>query len=223
MPFYVRQIDYVVLTHPHADHLNGLIEVLKRYQVGCVYLTGVKYSSAAYQKFLEVLAEQNIPIVIADSSKDFQLDQVSFDIVYPLKSLQSRVLENANDGSVAMRVIFGKTELMLSGDLGISVEDSMIASGEVLQADIFKAAHHGSAGSNSWEFLRAVGPELVVISVGLNNSYHHPAPAALQRFSGVGAGIFRTDKDGMVEVESAGAAEFFVKKAGKTFRVKDEE
>ncbi len=197
LPFWINRIDYLVLTHPHADHVNGLVDVIRKYQISGVILSGAEYHNAAYKTLLEEVSGE---VMIVDGNWDFALGEVVFDLIYPDTSLLGVAFENINDSSVVMRVIYGDLSIFLSGDL----EDEAVLEGYALLADVMKAGHHGSRTSNSAKLLEAIQPGTVIISSGVDNQFGHPASETLQRFESFGLEIWRTDLQGTIEVSSDG-------------------
>ena len=224
MPFYERQIDVVVLTHPHADHVNGLVEVLKRYNVGTVLISGVSYSYSGYAAFLQQVAARRIPVVYAGATMAgrgpgaaggdargvvgraavYLLGSVTLDMLYPFESEQGRDFLNQNNSSIVFRLLYGKRSFYFSGDLEMEEETKLVASPLDLHADFLKAPHHGSKTSDTQAFLDRVKPQYAAISCGVNNKFHHPHPSTIQHFQERGINIFRTDLDGIIEAISDG-------------------
>ncbi len=219
MPFYERTIDVVVLSHPHADHVDGLVEVLKRYHVGAVVMSGVKYNYSGYTAFVEEVAVRHIPVVYAGArfagsaslsggetgvSADYRLGSVTLDMLFPFESEQGRSFENQNNGSVVLRVLYGRRAFYFSGDLEVEGEEKLVASGLDLRADFYKAGHHGSRTAGSVPLLDRVQPEYAAISCGVDNKFKHPHPITLEHFQERGMKIFRTDLDGIIEAVSDG-------------------
>lgn len=201
MPFYERRVELVINSHPHADHLNGLVEVLARYEVDNLWITGVKYNYAGYQKMLEEAAEGGTRVIYT-SAKDGSIGKVGFDLIYPLRSLQGEGMENVNNSSIVFRLIYAGRRIFFSGDLEEQKEAELVrADGLNLEADILKAGHHGSKTSNTEDFVRRIGPDYAVISCGVENKFKHPFPGTLERFGRLGLTVYRTDLDGTVEVE----------------------
>ena len=202
LPFYDRELDLVILTHPHADHLDGLLPVLARYNVKKVLITGVVHTSSNYIKFLETLKAKSIPVEVAIAGKRFRFGEASIEILWPNKDLSGeRVSGGANesgglnDTSVVAMLEYKKIRFLLTGDAGFDVETRLIASQNnvetqnfaSLRADVLKVGHHGSAYASSAEFLAAVGPEYAVASAGKNNRYGHPSRRMLRRLERAGA------------------------------------
>lgn len=199
MPFFDKQIDLVILTHPHADHVSGLIEVLKRYHVDNILITGVDYGSPEYSEFLKEISTRNVRVFLAESKTDFKFGEVFVDILYPEKQLISEQFDNPNNSSIAMMVKFRDKKILLTGDLELEGEAGLIRTGARLKANIFKAGHHGSRTSSSLNLLKLVRPKIVVIQSGKENSYGHPHEETLNNLSKLGIKVYRNDQAGRVE------------------------
>lgn len=199
LPFWGGGIDYMVLTHPDRDHIEGLIPVLKRYPVRHVLFTGVYKKDYFSREFLRLIKEKNIPMILARQDGDIKLeDGVILDVLFPFTPL-IRQVEVANNLSLISKLIYGENEILLTGD-GEEPEEKVLLEHKVnLQSDILKSPHHGSKTSSSENFLEAIHPQIVAISVGLNNSYHHPHPSTLKRYKEHQLTILRTDLDGRIE------------------------
>lgn len=204
LPFWERKIDLIVLSHPHEDHLAGLIPILGRYQIGGVMITGVMSTNTSYGYFLEMVTEKNIPLILVEQAQTIAFDDLKLEIVYPQSSFRARRMSNINNSSIVMKVIYKDFEILLTGDAEEEQERELLASGLNLQADILKAGHHGSDTSSTEEFVRAVDPEMVLISNGVGNSYGHPSPRTLKRFERLGIPIRRTDQEGTITIRTDG-------------------
>lgn len=202
MPFYEREIDLVVLSHPHADHLNGLVEVFKRYSVKNLLLTGVKYDYLGYDKLLEVARMNGVKIWLT-GKEDFLLGKTGFDIIYPHGELNNRGMSNVNNSSIVFRLIVGDFKAFFSGDLEMEKEKDLALENFNLQADVLKAGHHGSKTSNTSLFLEKIKPQWVIISCGVGNKFNHPFAGTLERIQQSKATIYRTDLDGTIDVSVA--------------------
>ncbi|MFH2105249.1 MAG: ComEC/Rec2 family competence protein [Parcubacteria group bacterium] len=201
MPFYDRQIELMILTHPHADHLDGLVDILQRYEVEQVLYAGVEYKSAAYDEWQKLIASKNISTKIAQSGQTVKLGEAKIDILFPDHDMKEKTIKNLNNSSVIGRLNFGQHSFLLTGDAEQEVEKSLLDQfpSDMLKSDVFKAGHHGSDTSNTKDFLATVKPEIAVISVGEDNKYKHPANSTLQTFDELGIKLFRTDQDGDIE------------------------
>jgi competence protein ComEC len=207
MPFWDKEIDLVILTHPDSDHVTGLIDVLQKYKVDDILWTGIKINTATYQKWLTVLAEQQkmgAKIIIAQSNEEIKAGNVLINILNPINSLAGKYFKDDNDTGVVSRLLYGKISFLFSADITSKEEQQLVDSKSDLQSNVLKVAHHGSKYSTSDIFLAAVEPQIAVISDGKNNSYGFPTADVLQRLQEFGIKIFRTDQDGDVEFVSDG-------------------
>lgn len=200
IPFFDRSIDLVVLTHPHADHVDGLVEVLKRYKVQNVLHTGVNYKNSSYQEFLSEIQKQKIKTYIADDKNDFILGDVKIDVIYPFEIISGKSFKNINNASIAVIISHKTQKILLTGDLEEEVESELIKTDLNLESNILKSPHHGSRTGSSMIFLNRVKPQKVVIQCGQDNSFKHPHPESIRNYhrSSVKE-IYRNDLDGRVE------------------------
>jgi competence protein ComEC len=195
MPFFDREIDVVILTHPDSDHLNGLIDVLKKYKVGGVVDPCLAEPQANYQEFLKLIEEKKINHLCAQAGQRIKLsDDAVLDILFPFESLEGVSLQNTNDSSIVEKLTCGQNKILLTGDAEKKTEDQLINKQVDLSAQILQVGHHGSKTSTSAEFIQAVDPKIAVIQVGKNNRYGHPHQEVLDRLKNIK--IFRTDLDG---------------------------
>ncbi|MCX6746392.1 MAG: ComEC/Rec2 family competence protein [Candidatus Parcubacteria bacterium] len=205
LAFYDKDIDLVVLTHPHTDHVIGLVEILRRYKVKKVLLTEVKNNSPPYLALLEEIKKQNIETDKADGPKDIVLGQdLDLKILYPLNDISQKNFENLNDSSIVAKLIYKNESFLFTGDAGLPVEQDLLASKVDLTANVLKVGHHGSKYSSSQEFLDAIKPQYAVIEVGANNSYGHPHLITVKRLEQDNIKIFRTDLNGTINFTSDG-------------------
>ncbi|MCF7846380.1 MAG: MBL fold metallo-hydrolase [Candidatus Peribacteraceae bacterium] len=201
--FWERQIDLVILTHPDTDHIAGFVEVLKRYKIGQVLLTGVQHETEWYAEILRQIAEQGITTTVANAATDFDLGGgVLLDVFWPEENLAGRFVSDANAASVSAKLIFGTTSAILTGDLDIESEKIILESSPDLHAQILKLGHHGSKTSSSQEFLAAVSPSYAVVSASADNSFGHPSPEVLAKLPD--AKILETSKIGNIRFISDG-------------------
>jgi len=207
MPFWDKTVDFVILSHPEADHMQGLLNILQNYKADYILWTGVKKTAAEYDKWMKVLDYQkNIgaKIIIAESGQEIKAGNVLIDTLYPFESLEGKEMKDtSNDSCVVSKIIFGKNSFLFTGDISSVAEKELVNNNAELQSDVLKVAHHGSKYSTSDLFLEAVKPQVAVIEVG-KNSYGHPTPETLQRLDKFGIKVLRTDKDGDVKFISDG-------------------
>lgn len=203
LPFYDRSIDLVVLTHPEADHINGLIEVLKNYQVEHILYTGVVRDTSAYKEWSRLIREKGIPFTVAQVGQIIYLSpQIKLMVLWPSQDLSGQSLKNNNNASVVAQLVYGQAEFLLTGDIEKETERELAGSGINLASDVLKASHHGSKTSTTQEFLSKASPRVVVICAGRKNPYGHPHPSVLERLKNVK--VYGTYKDGDIEVLSDG-------------------
>lgn len=203
MPFYDRTIDMLVLSHPQADHMFGLLEILKRYRVANVLMTGVNYPTDLYAEFLKLVREEGAHVVFAHAGQTVALGSVELDVLYPLGIIHGTdAVGDVNDTSLAGVVRYGDTSFLFMGDAGLAEEVVLVESGVSLDIDVLKISHHGSRTSTSQLFLEKTTPEIAVVSVGAKNTYGHPNPDTLARLGNIP--LYRTDTQGRVKVVSDG-------------------
>jgi len=225
IPFYERELELVILTHPHADHVDGLVEVLERYRVRNLLLTGVKYDYAGYERLLDVAREGGVKLLYSSDGVDYAIGRSGLDLIYPGTMLRGRGIENVNNSSLVFRLIHGEWRGFFSGDLEEEKEVELLTGRAVsggarapmaesgagepggrapggldLSANLLKAGHHGSKTSNSADLVKAIGPREAIISCGAGNSFNHPAPQTLETFRRAGVTVRRTDLEETIEV-----------------------
>lgn len=200
LPFFSRRIDLLVLSHPNLDHLLSFPEILRRYKVGGILMSGVEDALPRYGEIF-ALAEQNgIPIIAVSAGQSIEVeDNVTMAILWPPKTMPKGFTKNDNDASVVVMLKYKDQRALFTGDIEKPAEETLVRAHADLKADILKVAHHGSKTSNADAFLRAVSPSLAVISVG-KNSYGHPRPEILERLKSMGVETHRTDLEGTIEV-----------------------
>lgn len=203
MSFTNRDIELMILTHPHSDHVTGLVEILERYEIDKILMTGVLHTAPDYLAFLELIKKNNIEVEIIDSPREINIDDVIFQMIYPNESFLNQRVEELNNTSLAFKMVYASTSVMFTGDLEIE-EELLIQSMVQLKSDIYQAGHHGSINANDRGFVEAVAPKYVIISAGADNKFGHPHYRTLNNFERIKAEIFRTDREGDVVFLSDG-------------------
>lgn len=205
MPFYDHDIDMVIVSHPHADHVTGLIDVLNRYEVKSVIEAKEIYDSPQYWAWQDAVAAEGALNVDAMAGKviDFG-DGATLTLLHPFQSVVGTETRTPHNDVVVAMLEYGSFRTLLTGDMEQRVENKLIAISEDLRADILKVGHHGSKTSSSEEFLTIVSPSFGFIQVGRDNQYQLPSPDVLQRLDDFGIKYYRTDIDGDMKVISDG-------------------
>lgn len=194
----IERIDYLVATHPHADHIGGMADVINDFDIGRVYMPDVTTNTKTFESMLDAIEKKNIPVTKATAGVNiFKEDGISADIIAP----NSLTYKEMNNYSAVVRLVYGNTVYLFMGDAETLSEDEITAD---VRADVLKVGHHGSDTSSGENFILRVSPRVAVISVGEGNSYGHPKDEVIDRLRGSGATVFRTDKDGTVVIGSDG-------------------
>lgn len=201
----VRRLDLVVLTHPHEDHVGGLPAVVENFPVGLVLDPGVPHPAPSYLRLLSVVEARRIPYRKARAGVVVDMGAgVTLAVLYPPEPIPQVAGDPVHAGSVVLRLTFGRTAALLTGDIEQPAEAWLLDHGAPLASGILKVAHHGSRTSSSPEFVSRVGPAAAVISVGAGNVFGHPHPVTLETLMRAGAAIYRTDEHGGVRLASDG-------------------
>jgi len=207
MPFWDRSLDLVVMTHPDADHITGLVEVLQRYRVDGWLDNGQASDDIVYTECLVRLEEGAVTRHAVHAGDKLELGSgMAVEVLHPPAEPWPGSRANDNNNSLVLRLTWGEAQFLLTGDIEAEAEHLLVGSSQTLQADVLKVAHHGSGGSTTGEFLTAVDPAYAVLSVGADNRFGHPHPAVLDRLGAVQTlTTLRTDEQGTVEFVTDGA------------------
>ena len=192
-------LDVIVATHVDADHIGGLSGALNYASVGTAYCPETTGTTETFQSFVKYLAQRGKQITGPTAGETFALGGAQIQILGPLHRA-----EDSNDNSIVLKVSFGATSFLFTGDAERAEEQDLLNSGVNLLSTVLKVGHHGSDTSTSYPFLRAVAPQYAVISVGAGNSYGHPTEAVLSRLRDAGVTTFRTDMQGEITAVSDG-------------------
>ena len=203
MPFWDRRVEAVVLSHPHADHLAGLLEVLRRYDVGLVVESGLEHPSALYREWEQKVAEKGVPRLLARAGQELRLDGAGLTVLHPHQD--PRANADPNESSVVLRLELGRVSFLLTGDIGEETEGELLAERAPMEASVLKVAHQGSRTSNSEPFLAQVRPSAAVILASKDNPYGHPSPQVVTRLEGVvGKNLYLTSQVGTITFTTHG-------------------
>ena len=204
MPWYDRSIDVVTATHPDADHIGGLPDVLARYDVATVIRSSVEDSGADQTAFLRAVAsEKNAQVLIAERGQIIDLGEGAYlEILFPDRAVP---LIETNTGSIVARLVYGDTAFMLTGDAPQAIEEYLVSlDGSSLKSDVLKAGHHGSRTSSALPFVGYVAPSYAVFSRGCDNSYGHPHKEVVELFARFAIPTLDTCETGTITFVSDG-------------------
>ncbi len=204
----VRQIDLMVATHPHADHIGGMRKVFDNFRIKQFLDSGQTYGTVTYEKLLRDIQDNKVAYVKALRGQMIELDSgIKIEVLNPDRQLITDIrsggsVQNAN--SVVLRLSYGSFEMLFTGDAEFQTEAQMMESGKPLVADVLKIGHHGSRHATSGKFLESIKPQIAIISSGVNNDYGHPSQFTLDRLKKAGIKTLRTDLQGEIEIFSDG-------------------
>ncbi len=194
----VKRLDYMIISHPHADHIGSMQYILERMEVGRVVMANLPEEQLAttklFDRLLAAIEERGIEVVFAQPGDVLPLGEASFTVLGPLANSYTIL----NNYSLVLRLEYGQRAFLLPGDAEGPAEKDLLASGQNLQADVLWAGHHGSKTSSTKGFLLAVSPVAAFIQCGVNNDYGHPNRELLQRLEETQALCLRTDLDGHI-------------------------
>jgi competence protein ComEC len=199
MPFWDRNLELVVNTHPDADHLAGLVSLLDRFEVERALVSDVEGSSQLFRTWEAELAEARLTPAVGHRGMQLALsDGVTATVLNPGPA--SSGIDEPNNHSIVLRLQYGQISFLLSGDIEQPVEQRLArANGAAMAATVLKSPHHGSKTSSSTRFLEAVSPQIVAVSAGEDNRFGHPSPDVLERYAEHGLPVIRTDQHGTIE------------------------
>jgi len=193
-------LEYIVCTHAHEDHVGGLAGALNYASVDTALCPVTSYDSKAFQSFVSYLDKQSVSITIPTAGDCFTLGSASVQVLGP----ETVVEDDPNNSSIVLRIEYGETSFLFTGDAERAEEQEILDGGYTLKSTVLKVGHHGSGSSTTYPFLREVMPEYAVISVGENNSYGHPTEETISRLRDADVKVFRTDMQGDVICTSDG-------------------
>ena len=185
-----QKLDLMVGTHPHGDHIGGLPYVLDHMPTETVWTSQLPYTNDYVSDFTSAISRNGAEFVQPRPGATFQLGSATIEMIGPL----NLKYEDANNLSLVLRVTYGNTRFLLTGDMEDVAEKELVEAGVDLKADVLKVGHHGSASSTTYQFLRAVAPTYGVISLAAFNEYGHPHRDPLSRLMDADVTIYRTDK-----------------------------
>ena len=198
-----------MLSHPHPDHLLGLIYIINNFHVQQIWKSGLPVDSETFPDWEKAIHLNHIKIhQLSNKSPEKIFNGVRVNILWPpnysAQETNNLSYDEVNDSSLVLKITFGTVSFLIPGDISDDVERQLIKSGVDLRSDVLVVPHHGSGYSSSAEFLKAVACRYAIVSAGKANVFHHPHPSTLQRYKNAGVNIFRTDRDGAVTITTDG-------------------
>ena len=196
-----EKIDYLVATHPHADHIGGMKRIVENFDIGEIYMPKASTNTKTFENLLQAISDKGLSINTAKAGKViYESDDLKIEILAPI----SDTYKDLNNYSAVIRLQYGNNVFLFTGDAEELAEGEMLNaySKSALKADVLKVGHHGSNTASSADFISAVLPKYAVIEVGEDNSYNHPHAEAVDTLNAVGAEILRTDLNGNITIIS---------------------
>lgn len=192
----IKKIDYLIGTHAHEDHIGGMTNIVKSFDIGTVYMPDVSTTTRTYENLLTAISKKGLGLSTCNIGDTFSVGSG----VCTVMNVRNEEQEDLNDTSICLHFVYGQNKFLFMADASESMEKDVTWS----KVDVLKVGHHGSATSSSADFLKQVKPTDAIILCGKNNSYGHPHTEALERLENVGAKIHRTDTLGTILLTSNG-------------------
>lgn len=191
----IEKIDYLIATHPHADHIGSMADVIKNYDIGEIYMPKVTTDTKTYENVLKAVKSKGYTINAAKAGMTvIDSDAIKAEIIAP----NTDKYDDLNNYSIVLRLTYKNRSVLFTGDAEVLSENEILKNGYDVSADVLKTGHHGSSTSSGEEFLSAVNPKYAIISCGKGNSYGHPHKETVQKMEKFRIDTFRTDVDGTI-------------------------
>lgn len=218
-PYVDEPLDILVATHPHMDHIGGLIEVLDAFDVGQIWINGDAFPAKGrpgqiFNRFKQKIGAEGAPVFEARKGQTIKADGLSLDILHPATLIAhgsavevTRIMQIGNNNSIVLKLTYGKIACLFTGDAHVAAESEMLSTGLDLKADILKLGHHGSSASSSRQFLKAVNPKVAVYQANKDKRRRGPIkPSArtIHTLKNLGINVYGTDIHGTIVVTSDG-------------------
>lgn len=209
----IENLDYLVLTHPDADHIGGAPVIITKFDIDKVFLSNYEKDNKTYQKLIQALDNKRLKYSTPKVGTQYSLGTATVTILAP-----NDEYDNPNDSSIALLIQNGDNTFLFTGDASEDAENDILNNKIDISADVYKVGHHGSRYSTSKDFFKAVNPTYAVISCGENNSYGHPHAETLNTLRTNGVKVYRTDEEGTIIATSDGKNITFNVPASETWK-----
>ena len=209
----ISKLDYLILTHPDADHIGGAPVIITKFTIGKVFVSNFEKDNKTYQKLMQSLDDKRLKPLTPTVNSKYTLGTASITILAP-----GDTYDNPNDASIALLLKNGNRSFLFTGDAGEDAENDMLKTGIDISADVYKVGHHGSKYSISQDFFNAVDPFYAVISCGEGNSYGHPHAETLNTLRTSGVMVYRTDEEGTIIATTDGKSISFNVPASESWK-----
>lgn len=202
--YSVKNLDYIIATHPHSDHMGSMSRVIEEYSVGEIIMPHLSDkdipNSRYFEKFLDACDAHKTKVTEAEIGRKLEIGSAEAEIISP----NGESYDDVNNYSVGIILTYGMNSFFMAGDAEALSEKEMLKTGRIHDVDVYKAGHHGSSSSGSAAFLKVIKPEISVICCGVNNSYGHPSQKTLKALKKYSTEIYRTDLNGSITIHSDG-------------------
>lgn len=194
-----EDIDYVVATHPHADHIGSMNTILKEFEINHIFLPNKIHDTKMFNTMLNTIKEKDIPLHFVQTGyKILEKENLIIEVLNPIQNTYS----NLNNYSIIIKMDYGESEFLFTGDAEILVEEDLLKNNIDIDSDILKVGHHGSNTSSGQSFIESVSPNIAIISCGINNKYNHPNIETIETLTEQNVEIYRTDILGTIIIEA---------------------
>lgn len=209
----IKNLDYLILTHPDTDHIGGAPVIITKFEIGKVFVSNFEKDNNTYRKLIQALDDKNLKATTPTVESKYKLGTAEFTVLAPNDTYNA-----PNDSSIALLLKNGKNRFLFTGDAEATAEMDILATDIDISADVYKVGHHGSRSSTSKKFFKAVKPDYAVISCGEGNSYGHPHAETLNTLRTNGVAVYRTDEDGTIIATADGKEISFNVPASETWK-----